>query len=122
VVMGNLGAHKTDSVRKLIEGRDCELWFLPAYSPDLNQIEGSFTKVKARLRKATARTREALVEAMGEALSSVTPQDAEGWFSHCGYEPQDQCSWKTTLSWLLQLLSEVYMVRPLLCPLKGESR
>jgi transposase len=92
VVMGNLGAHKTDRVRKLIEGRDCELWFLPAYSPDLNPIEGAFTKVKARLRKATARTQEALVEAMGEALSSVTPQDAEGWFSHCGYEPQDQCS------------------------------
>ncbi len=90
VVMDNLGAHKTDRVRELIEGRGCELWFLPAYSPDLNPIEGAFSKVKARLRKASARTREALVEAMGEALSSVTPRDAEGWFAHCGYGSGDQ--------------------------------
>jgi len=85
VVMDNLGAHKTGRVRELIEGRGCELWFLPAYSPDLNPIEEAFSKVKGRLRKAAARTREALVEAMGEALSSVTPRDAEGWFAHCGY-------------------------------------
>ncbi len=85
VVMDNLGAHKTDRVRKLIEDRGCELWFLPAYSPDLNPIEEAFSKVKARLRKAAARTREALVEAMGEALSAVTPRDAAGWFAHCGY-------------------------------------
>jgi transposase len=85
VVMDNLGAHKTGRVRELIERRECELWFLPAYSPDLNPVEEAFSKVKARLRKAAARTREALVEAMGEALSSVTPQDAEGWFAHCGY-------------------------------------
>jgi transposase len=86
VVMDNLGAHKTGRVRELIEGRGCELWFLPAYSPDLNPVEEAFSKVKARLRKAAAaRTREALVEAMGEALSSVTPRDTEGWFAHCGY-------------------------------------
>ena len=86
VVMDNLGAHKTARVRELIEGRGCKLWFLPTYSsPDLNPVEEAFSKVKARLRKAAARTREALVEAMGEALSSVTPRDAEGWFAHCGY-------------------------------------
>ena len=90
MVMGNLGAHKTDSVRKLIEGRDCELWFLPAYSPDLNPIEGAFTKVKARLRKATARTQEALVEAMGEALSAVSARDVRGFFGHCGYRSVGQ--------------------------------
>ena len=62
------------------------LWFLPAYySPDLNPVEEAFSKVKASLRKAAARTRAALVEAMGEAFSSVTPRDAEGWFAHCGY-------------------------------------
>lgn len=60
VVMDNLGAHKTGRVRELIEGRGCELWFLPAYSPDLNPVEEAFSKVKARLRKAAARTREAL--------------------------------------------------------------
>jgi transposase len=79
-------------VRELIEQRGCEVWFLPAYSPDLNPIEEAFSKVKAHLRKAAARTREALVQAMGTALSSVTPQDAAGWSSHCGYELRDQPS------------------------------
>ncbi len=92
VVMDNLGAHKTDRVRELIEARGCELWFLPAYSPDLNPIEEAFSKVKAHLRKAAARTREALVEAMGEALSAVTPRDAWGWFAHCGYGSTGQYS------------------------------
>lgn len=92
VVMDNLGAHKTDRVRELIEGRGCELWFLPAYSPDLNPIEEAFSKVKALLRKAAARTREALVEAMGAALGAVTVRDAAGWFAHCGYELEDQPS------------------------------
>jgi transposase len=92
VVMDNLGAHKTDRVRELIEGRGCELWFLPAYSPDLNPIEEAFSKVKGHLRRAAACTREALVEAMGEALSAVTPRDAEGWFAHCGYGSTGQYS------------------------------
>jgi transposase len=92
VVMDNLGAHKTGRVRELIEGQGCELWFLPSYSPDLNPIEEAFSKVKGRLRKVAARTREALVEAMGEALSAVTPRDAEGWFAHCGYGATGQYS------------------------------
>jgi transposase len=88
VVMDNLSAHKTDRVRQLIEARGAELWFLPAYSPDLNPIEEAFSKIKALLKKAAARTREALVKAMGEALLAVTPRDAAGWFAHCGYEGQ----------------------------------
>jgi transposase len=93
VVMDNLGAHKTQRVRELIEGRGCEVWFLPAYSPDLNPIEEeAFSKIKALLRKAAARTREELVEAMGEALSVVTSRDAAGWFAHCGYEIAGQSS------------------------------
>jgi transposase len=92
VVMDNLGAHRTDRVRELIEGRGCELWFLPAYSPDLNPIEEAFSKVKAHLRKAAARTREALVEAMGEALLAIMPRDAAGWFDHCGYKLEGQSS------------------------------
>ena len=66
--------------------------FLPAYSPDFSPIEEAFSKVKAFLKKAAARTREALVDAIAEALSAVTPQDAEGWFAHCGYEVGDQRS------------------------------
>jgi len=58
VVMDNLGAHKTERVRELIEGRGCELWFLPAYSPDLNPIEEAFSKVKAYLRRRRRRARE----------------------------------------------------------------
>lgn len=92
VVMDNLGAHKTDKVKELIEERGCKLWFLPAYSPDLNPIEEAFSKVKAHLRKSAARTQEALLEAMGEALSSITPRDAVGWFAHCGYELEGQSS------------------------------
>jgi transposase len=59
--------------------------YLPPYSPDLNPIEEAFSKIKGLLRKAEARSREALVEAMGRAISAVTPQDVRGFFEHCGY-------------------------------------
>ncbi len=85
VVMDNLSAHKGERVRELIEGRGCELVFLPAYSPDFSPIEEAFSKLKALLRRAKARTKEALVEAIGRALDAITPEDAEGWFGHCGY-------------------------------------
>jgi transposase len=86
VVMDNLGAHKKgERVRELIEGRGCEVLFLPPYSPDLNPIEEAFSKVKALLRQAGARTREALIEAMGRALDAVTTKDTRGFFEHCGY-------------------------------------
>jgi transposase len=85
VVMDNLGAHKGERVRELIEGRGCELLYLPPYSPDLNPIEEAFAKVKALLRQAGARTREALVEVIGRALDAVTSRDARGFFGHCGY-------------------------------------
>ncbi len=58
---------------------------LPPYSPGLNLIEEAFSKVKSILRKAEARTREALVGAMGAAISAVTARDAQGFFEHCGY-------------------------------------
>lgn len=69
VVMDNLSAHKGERVKELIEEHGCELLYLPSYSPDLNPIEEAFSKVKRLLRKAQARTRDALVEAMGRALS-----------------------------------------------------
>ena len=88
VVLDNLGAHRTRRVRELIEAKGAELVFLPAYSPDLNPIEEAFSKIKNVLRKLAARTHEALLEAMEEALSAVTPQDAAGWFDHCGYQTE----------------------------------
>jgi transposase len=92
VVLDGLGAHRTDKVRELIEVRGAELLFLPSYSPDLNPIEEAFSKIKNMVRKAGARTREALVEAIAIAISALTLEDVAGWFAHCGYYPQDQYS------------------------------
>ena len=83
--MDNLSVHKGSKIRELIEAQGCELLFLPPYSPDLNPIEEAFAKVKALLRRAGARTRDALVEALGHALEAVTSRDACGFFEHCGY-------------------------------------
>jgi transposase len=85
VVMDNLRVHKSARVRQLIEEAGCQLLFLPAYSPDFSPIEETFSKVKAFLRRTKARTREALEEAIAQALLTVTSQDARGWFEHCGY-------------------------------------
>jgi transposase len=90
VVMDNLSSHKGPRVRQLLEARGCELLYLPAYSPDLNPIEEAFAKIKALLRKAGARTREALLEAMGEALDAVTASDVRGFFEHRGYRASAQ--------------------------------
>jgi transposase len=87
VVMDNLGAHRPKRIRELIEQHGCELVYLPAYSPDYNPIEEAFAKIKNLLRKAAARTKEALVEAIGVALSAVTAADAWGYFEHAGYRP-----------------------------------
>lgn len=85
VVLDNLSAHKRERVRELVEARGCELFYLPPYSPDFNPIEEAFSKVKGILRKAEARTCEALIEALGVAISGVTPTDARGYFQHGGY-------------------------------------
>jgi transposase len=85
VVMDNLGAHKNERTIALIEQVGAEVRFLPAYSPDLNPIEMMWSKVKALLRKAQARTHSDLLHAIASALNAVTPQDALGWFAACGY-------------------------------------
>jgi transposase len=90
VVLDNLSSHKGGRVRELVESRGCELLFLPPYSPDLNPIEEAFSKVKGLLRRTGARTREALIEAVGQALDAVTSRDARGFFEHCGYRSMAQ--------------------------------
>jgi transposase len=85
VIMDNLTAHKGERIIEMIEGRDCQLLYLPPYSPDLNPIEEAFSKIEVILRRAEARTREALVGALGVAISAVSVQDARGFFEHCGY-------------------------------------
>ena len=90
VVMDNLGAHRPKRIRELIEGRGCDLIYLPAYSPDLNPIEEALSKIKHLLRKFGTRTKEALIEAMGRALAAVSAQDVRGFFEHCGYRTPAQ--------------------------------
>jgi transposase len=90
VVMDNLSAHKGERVRELVESVGCTLLYLPPYSPDFNPIEEAFSKVKGLLRKAEARSREALVEAMGKALDAVNARDARGFIEHCGYRASGQ--------------------------------
>ncbi len=85
VVMDNLSSHKGERVRELIEGRGCELIYLPPYSPDFNPIEQAFSKLKSYLREACARSHETLMEVIGEALRMISASDAESFFDHCGY-------------------------------------
>lgn len=86
----NLSAHKGWRVRELLEGCGCDLMYLPPYSPDYNPIEQAFSKVKGLLRRAGARTREALIEAMGWALDAVATSDARSFFESCGYRATAQ--------------------------------
>jgi len=85
VVMDNLSVHKGDQVRAAIEGAGCTLRYLPAYSPDYNPIELAFAKLKEALRRAGARTKDALLDALAQALDAITAQDARGWFAACGF-------------------------------------
>jgi transposase len=87
VVMDNLSSHQGEPVRQAIEARGCQLLFLPTYSPDFSPIEGAFSKLKTFLRRMGARTQETLLEAIKEALVTISPADALGWFTHCGYSP-----------------------------------
>ena len=85
VILDNLSAHKNDEAQTLIEQAGAELLFLPPYSPDLNPIEKMWSKIKTYLRAAEARTEQTLQEVIGAALKTVTANDAQGWFSSCGY-------------------------------------
>jgi transposase len=85
VICDNLAAHRDIETQKLIEARGAELRFLPAYSPDLNPIEMMWSKVKASLRQAKARTDPELLTAIAGALQSVSAADAQGFFRHAGY-------------------------------------
>jgi len=85
VVLDNLAPHKKPGVIAAIEAVGAKVWFLPPYSPDFNPIEKMWSKIKAFLRKAKARTWEALLAAIKAALREITPSDALHWFKSCGY-------------------------------------
>lgn len=85
VVLDNLSVHKSAAARRAIEAAGCALRFLPAYSPDLNPIEPAFAKLKGRLRRAAARSFDAVAEAIGAAYPAITAGDARGFFRDAGY-------------------------------------
>jgi transposase len=85
VIMDNLKPHKVAEVKEKLEAAGLRLLYLPPYSPDFSPIEPAWSKVKALLRTAAARTRAALEAALLPALDAISPQDAAGFFAHCGY-------------------------------------
>ena len=85
VVMDNLGSHKGRAVRAAIRAAGARLLFLPPYSPDLNPIEQVFAKLKTLLRKAEARTVEAVTSAIGSILGAFTPHECANYFANSGY-------------------------------------
>ena len=87
VVMDNLGSHKGKVVRQLIRSAGAQLFFLPKYSPDLNPIEQVFAKLKHLLRKAAARTVDAVCAAIGEVRQAFTPAECANCFANAGYRP-----------------------------------
>ena len=85
VVLDNLSVHTGAAVRQAIEGAGRDVLLLPPYSPDFAPVEQASSKIEAHLRRAGARTRERLEQAISGAFRLVTPADAHGWFRHCGY-------------------------------------
>jgi transposase len=88
VIMDNLPPHKSATARALLEATGARLMLLPPYSPDFNPIENAFSKLKALLRKAAARTKEALWQTIGQLLDAFTPDECANYFSAAGYEPE----------------------------------
>ena len=88
VILDNLPAHRSTSVRATIEAAGATLRFLPPYSPDFNPIENAFAKLKAILRKAAARTLDDLWNAVRDALPSFSPTECANYFTAAGYEPE----------------------------------
>lgn len=85
VVLDNLSAHKRADLEGLLANYGCQVWFLPPYSPDLAPIELAFAKMKQAVRRAAARSSEALQAAIAHALTLITVSDAQGFFAHCGF-------------------------------------
>src|SRR6516225_3905497 len=91
VVLDRLAAHRVRAVGRAIRKVGASVWYLPPYSPDYNPIENIWSKVKAWLRQAAARTTEALWEAIAQALRAVTAKDCQNSFAHCGYSATPGC-------------------------------
>jgi transposase len=88
VIMDNLGSHKGAGVRTAIEAAGASLLYLPPYSPDFNPIEKAFAKLKAKLRKAAARTVDTLWAAVAQIIDTFTPTECANYFASAGYDPE----------------------------------
>jgi transposase len=86
VLLDNLRPHHAPGVKEAIARAGARVLYLPPYSPDFNPIEPCWSKVKEFLRKAAARTPEALNDAIAQALHAITADDCKGYFNYCGYE------------------------------------
>jgi len=86
LLLDNLSSHKTPQALAALEETGADVWFLPPYSPDLNPIEKTFSKVKTLLRQAKARTQKTLYQALGKALKAITEKDCRNCFQNCGYK------------------------------------
>ena len=91
VVLDNLTAHRASRIEEVAEARGARVLWLAPYSPDFNPIEQCWSKIKAFLRGAKARTAGALDEALAQAIGLVTKSDIRGWFKHCGYSLAHEC-------------------------------
>ena len=85
VILDNLPAHKTTSVRAAFARCDINVLYLPPYSPDLNPIENAFSKLKRLIRTAAERTVDGLWRAIGKLIDSFSPHECRAYFRHCGY-------------------------------------
>jgi len=85
LIMDNLSSHKNIDAQKIIEARGAKILFLPAYSPDLNPIEKFFSKLKAHLRKAAARTLDSILSSISNILNSLSQEECSNYFRHAGY-------------------------------------
>jgi putative transposase len=87
VILDNLGSHRGKAVRRAIRSAGAKLLFLPKYSPDLNPIEMLFSKLKHLLRKAAERNADAVCNAIGQILDSLTARECRNYFAQAGYDP-----------------------------------
>ena len=85
MILDNLSSHKVQGALQPLYDKGINVVFLPPYSQDFNPIEQAWSKMKAVLRKLKARTAEALLSAVAEALDAITQDDIKGWIAHCGY-------------------------------------
>ena len=85
VILDNLVVHKSSRVEQLLHEHGCQILFLPAYSPDFSPIEQAFAKLKQFLRTVRAQTVDTLIDAIADALRTITPFDAIGFFTDAGF-------------------------------------